>query len=414
MRFLHTSDWHLGRSFHGADLLEAQAAVLAGLVEIVRTESVDAVLVAGDLYDRALPGVDAVELWGDTLDQLCALGVQVIAISGNHDSARRLVGGGTRQLARVGVHVRTEVYRAGEPVILTGAEGTGSVAVYAIPYLDPLSDLTVLEPAVAELPPSSGSPQLAGQMELFESAVGRSAARPRKDAMGRMLELCRTDLEGRPGVRSVVMAHGFVAGGRECDSERELSVGGAGRVPVRAFAGFDYAALGHLHGQQTLGDGEVRYSGSPLAYSFSEASHRKGCWLVDLPAVGPATMQSVPLPEPRGLAVLTGTADELLTSPSFKPVEDHWISVRLTDEASPAGAMARLQRRFPHCVELRWQPIRDGAAVEASYAERVRQPDDLAIATAFIEHVRGTAPSTAELEALSWVLERRLLAAVEV
>jgi DNA repair protein SbcD/Mre11 len=393
MRLLHTSDWHLGRTFHGVDLLDAQSAVVDALVEVVRAERVDAVLVAGDLYDRALPPVGAVELWGEALERLTDAGAAVVAISGNHDSARRL-GGGARLLERARVHLRTDVRAAGIPVVLDDEHGP--VAVYPVPYLDP--DL-----AEPDRPGHEGGRGGAREQRRSHGGVIRAA-----------LDRCRADRLARDGVRAVAMAHAFVAGGEECDSERALSVGGAGQVPPSVFAGFDYVALGHLHGRQRIGAGAVRYAGSPLPYSFSEAAHDKGAWLVELSATGLARVDPVPTPVPRRLVRLSGRLDELVASPSYGAAEDAFVSVVLTDQACPAGAMQRLQRRFPHAVELRWEPEGGIVDLATSYARRVSQPDDLGVVTAFVGHVRNTPPTEAERALLADVVAAAAREHVEV
>jgi exonuclease SbcD len=418
MRLLHTSDWHLGRSFHGVDMLSAQERALDGLIEVVRAEQVAAVIVAGDLYDRALPPVDAVELWGDTLDRLCDAGAQVIVISGNHDSARRLGGGGARQLARAGVHIRTDVQRIAEPVVLE--DETGEVAIYPVPYLEPDVVRPFLAPAVATRPrraPVSGTPTLFDDADASIAPVTAagspvSGLRTHAQVLAAAVGRCRDDLATRAS-RGVVVAHAFVSGGQECDSERELTVGGAARVPLGAFDGFDYVALGHLHGRQTLGNGAVRYAGSPLAYSFSEERHLKGAWLLDITSTGLSAVEPVDTPVPRRLARLRGTLHELLGSSTYDDVEDCFLSVTLLDAACPVGAMARLQQRFPHCVELSWQPAGGIVATEGSYAERLAQPDDLAVLTEFVRHVRNTEVTDAERLELQAALEAGRLAAVE-
>lgn len=418
MRLLHTSDWHLGRSFHGVDMLAAQERALDGLVEVVRSEQIAAVIVAGDLYDRALPPVDAVELWGDTLDRLCDAGARVIVISGNHDSARRLGGGGARQLARAGVHIRTDVQRIAEPVVLE--DETGEVAVYAVPYLEPDVVRPLLVPPVPTRSRRSAAPAMP---TLFDDADGGvspvashgppvSGLRTHAQVLAAAVGRCRDDLATRTG-RGVVVAHAFVSGGQECDSERELTVGGAARVPLGAFDGFDYVALGHLHGRQTLGNGKVRYAGSPLAYSFSEERHVKGAWLVEINSTGLGAVEPVDTPVPRRLARIRGTLDELLSSSTYDDVQDYFLSVTLLDAACPVGAMARLQQRFPHCVELTWQPAGGIVASEGSYAERVAQPDDLAVLTEFVRHVRNAEVTDAERVELQAALEAGRLAAVE-
>ncbi|MGH3510313.1 MAG: metallophosphoesterase family protein, partial [Nocardioidaceae bacterium] len=245
MRILHTSDWHLGRSFHGVGLLDAQAAYADHLLDVVREESVELVLVSGDVYDRALPPVSAVELADETFARLASSRASTVVTSGNHDSPTRL-GFNARLADAAGVHLRTRWQDVATPVLFTDEHGP--VAVYALPYLEPDAVLTAWEL----------------EARSHEAALGAAMAR------------VRADLATRPGTRSVVMAHAFVAGRPDAgpamatDSERDISVGGVQIAPTRLFTDLDYVALGHLHTARQLTD-SVRYSGSPIAYSFSEA-----------------------------------------------------------------------------------------------------------------------------------------------
>jgi DNA repair protein SbcD/Mre11 len=358
MRLLHTSDWHLGRSFHREDMLSAQSRFVDHLVATVRAEAVDAVLVSGDLYDRALPPVDAVALCDEALRRLAAEKVQVIVISGNHDSAQRL-GFGSGLMDAAGVHVRADPARVGEPVLL--ADGT---AVYGIPYLEPEVVRT--------------------RWDLSER--GHTAALT--EAMRRV----RADLTRRGG-RSVVLAHAFVTGGEASDSERDISVGGVASVPMSVFDGVDYVALGHLHGRQRMAE-TVRYSGSPLAYSFSEEHQVKGAWLVDL--ADTVRAEFVPAPVPRPLARLRGRIDDLLTLDAYAPYTGHWLQVTLTDPDRPAGAMDRLRRRFPHTLTLAFEPEGGPADDDRGWAERIRDRSELEIAYDFVREVRGAPADEAE------------------
>ena len=371
VRFLHTSDWHLGRSLHRADLREAQAEFLDALVGVVRSERVDAVLVCGDVYDRAVPSLDAVQLCESALVRLRAAGARVVAISGNHDSATRL-GFSSALVDAAGVHLRTDPARVGSPVLLEDAGG--EVGIYALPYLEP-------ESARVLLPDDPG-----GAAE----PIGRGHAGVLKRAM----DCVRADRVARGLKRAVVMGHAWVAGGEASESERDISVGGVGQVASGIFDGVDYVALGHLHAPQVLSDA-VRYSGSPLAYSFGEARQAKGSWLVDLDASGRVTVERVPAPVPRQLSSIRGRLDELLTDPQLRDVEDHFLSVTLTDPGRPADPMSRLRRRFAHVLVLDHAP--DGAvATSGSYRLRLAGRDDLSVARDFVSHVRGTPPSPEE------------------
>ncbi|MGZ4632399.1 MAG: exonuclease SbcCD subunit D [Actinomycetes bacterium] len=360
MRLLHTSDWHLGRSFHREDLLGAQAQFIDFLVATVTAERVDAVVVSGDVYDRALPSVDAVSLCNDALRRLMATRARVVLISGNHDSARRL-GFGADLIDAAGIHLRTDPARVGAPVLLP--HDAGDVAVYAFPYLEP--DVV--------------------RADLLAGEEGRGHAAVLEAAMAR----ARNDLAARPGARSVVLAHAFVAGGEASDSERDISVGGVSAVPASVFDGADYTALGHLHGAQAITD-RVRYSGSPIAYSFSEEHQRKAVLLVDLPdaAGGAVKVQPVPTPVHRPLARVRGTIDNLLTGDRWSELAGHYLQITLTDAQRPREAMSRLRTRFPHTLVLGFEP-EDSGRDDASYVTRLRGRSDLEVATDFVAHVRS-------------------------
>ncbi len=364
MRILHTSDWHLGRSFHGEDLLAAQAAYLDHLIEAIAAEQVDLVVVAGDVYDRALPPVDAVALADDALHRLAASRARVVVTSGNHDSARRL-GFNARLVDAAGVHLRTDPARVAEPVLVDDEHGP--VAVYGLPYLEP----DVLR-HTWDLP-----------------------NRSHQAAMGHAMGLVRADLARRPaGTRSVVVAHAFVAGGLPSDSERDISVGGVSLVPVELFEGIDYVALGHLHGRATLTE-SVRYSGSPIAYSFSEAHHLKGSWLVDLDAEGLAagSARFLPAPVARGLACLEGTLEDLVGDERHAAHESSWVQVTLTDDVRPVQAMDRLRVRFPHALALRFAPAGVPPATDRTVSTGKSAHE---ISLDFVGLVRGAAATDEE------------------
>ena len=374
MRLLHTSDWHLGRNLHREDLLPAQRAFVDHLVDTVRAERIDAVLVAGDVYDRAVPSLGAVELFDHALHRLAELSVPVVLISGNHDSARRL-GIAARLIERAGVHLRTETARVDEPVLL--ADAHGPVAVYGVPYL---------EPALAAA-------------ELGAERAGHAAV------LGAAMDRIRADLATRPpGTRSVVLAHAFVTGGQASDSERDIAVGGVPSVPASVFDGVHYAALGHLHGCQTINE-RVRYSGSPLAYSFSEADHRKSVWLVDLGPGGEVDARRIDCPVPRPLHRLRGTLAGLLADQALDGYLRHWLQVTLTDPVRPERAMEQLRARFPHTLQLSFEPERRPEDDRPSYAERTRGRDDTQVALGFVRHVRGSDPDPAERELLGEATE---------
>ncbi|HXE44273.1 MAG TPA: exonuclease SbcCD subunit D [Conexibacter sp.] len=372
MRLLHTADWHLGRAFHGEDLLDAQAAFVDFVVDAARSAQVDGILIAGDLYDRALPPVDAVRLASEALARL-AEQAPVVAISGNHDSAARL-GFGAELLASAGLHLRIDPLAASTPVPV--ADGW----VYAIPYLEP--DL-VREP-------------LGIEERSHAAAISAAMARIREDAGSRSGPVA-------------VMAHAFVAGSAPSESERDLAVGGASCVPATAFDGADYAALGHLHGPQVVGGGAGRYAGSPLAFSFSEAGQTKSVALVEVTAGALPLVELLACPVPRPLSTLRGTLDELLADPRLVAHEAAWVQATLTDPVRPGDAMERLRRRFPHAVALAFDPQGAGAAPGDSY-QRLRGLDDDELVQRFVADTRGRAADDDELALLRDALTARRVA----
>lgn len=388
MRIIHTSDWHLGRTLHGVDLLGFQADYLDHLLDLVREESVDAVVVAGDVYDRAIPPVAAVELLSGALSRL-AEHTTVVLSSGNHDSAIRLGFGAA--LMRPEIHVRSAVPNVGTPVVLPTAPGAPPAVVYALPYLDPDACRTLLSP--------DGEP-----LARSHAAVTRAA-----------IDLVSSDLASRrastPQTRALVMAHTFVVGGEASESERDITVGGVNSVPSGVFAGtgLDYVALGHLHGPQKVtipsSDGAAvpvaRYSGSPLAYSFSEMSHKKSTVLIDLPDDGgELTVELIPAPVPRRLAEIRGTLDEILTADGHA---DDWLRVIVIDAARPRDLVARVRQQFPHALQIQHQP--DRVADREAIAVVGAAHDPLDVAKDFVDYVTGAPPQEPEIAVLREALE---------
>jgi exonuclease SbcD len=378
MRILHTSDWHLGRSFHQASLLEAQREFVDRLVATIEAEAVDLLLVSGDVYDRALPSVDAVKLFDDTLVRLRDTGVQMVITSGNHDSALRL-GFGSALLEHAGLHLRTTVADIARPAVFA-ADGF-EVAVYGLPYLEPrmvAESLGVTEP---------------GHPPVVAAALERVRA-----------DLASRQAASAQPVHGVVLAHVFAAGGAGSDSERELSIGGLDIVPTSFFADFTYAALGHLHGRQKLAE-HIRYSGSPIPYSFSEAGHRKGAWLLELGPEGLGEVRGIDWPAAKELRILKGKIDDLLTDAQYASAQDAWCQVTLTDTHRPAGAMERLRGRFPDTLVLNFEPEDREADPHHSYAERLAAATSpVQVCAGFVDHVRLRPLNEAEEELVTSVL----------
>ena len=347
MRLLHTSDWHLGRIFHGESLLSEQQEAVDRLVELASNAGVDLVVIAGDLYDRAIPPADAITLFNDALVRLHDTGAKIVAIAGNHDSAAR-VAVADQLLEHAGVTIRGDVARCTRPLRLDPDDGGPTVAIYPVPYLEP----------------SLAGPLL-GRLDDADGADATDASRRfrHREVTNYATTLIRRHAASLGSVRTVVVAHTFVAGGTTSDSERDLTVGNIDLVDMSAFDGFDYVALGHLHRDQAFDGCRVAYSGTPLPYSFSEERDTKSARIVEMDSRGRCRTEVVPLGVGRPLRTLRGAFDDLLGNPDFADAEQARVRIQLTDLDLPLQAMPRLQQRFPHAVVLQHDP--DGRAASS-------------------------------------------------
>ncbi|MBT2484874.1 MULTISPECIES: exonuclease SbcCD subunit D [unclassified Microbacterium] len=385
MRILHTSDWHIGRTFHGNSTMDALTEVLGALTEQVRQNSVDVVLLAGDVFDSATPSGAAYTLLGDALVALHETGAHVIVTSGNHDSAARL--GFQARLLRDGIHVLTDPLAIGTPVTI--ADGDGPVHFFGIPYL---------EPAIVRQHWPDGD---AGGRQLRTQAL----------TMAHAMDLVRAGMRENTG-RSVAIAHCFAAGvDATVGLEREVRQGGLDVVPLSVFDGPDYVALGHIHGRQQISE-RVRYAGAPLHYSFGEQHKPRGSWLVDLDARGLASVEWLELPVPRRLVTLTGSLDEILAEAMVAEHAGDWVCAIYTDATPQAEPMRRLRASYPHCAMVQHQPGVAPDDSDRSYSRRLRDAvTDADRIEAFLEHVRaGRGPTDVESELIRAVLDERALA----
>ena len=498
MRILHTSDWHLGRTFHGRVLDDAHAVFADHLVELARTEAVDAVVVSGDVYDRAIPPTDSVRLLDETLRRLSDI-TRVILTPGNHDSARRL--GFASDLLREGLTIRARVADVDRPIIIPGPDGDDGLYVYALPYLDPDAARETLPPLLADrlgeeptdadrtavpegartAPETAGdhSEKAAGDPpETASDAPARRLPRSHEAVVSGALRLVAADLAARrtaapARVPALVMSHAFVVGGLPSEeSERDIRVGGVDSVPSGVFAslggspsarecgGLDYVALGHLHRPQEIrsaggagrpngpgkaggtggpeagesdGPGEsgppqrgsrmlecsaaalaasgppqqgprpgprLVYSGSPLAFSFSEAPFPKSSVLVVLGPDGVASLERVPAPVPHRIETVTGTMDELL-SPAWDHAAGAWVRA-VVRGPMPLGATSRLRERFGQVLAI----VREED--EEAPRERIvvtRAANPLEVSAQFLAEVAEREPSPAERDVLARAYE---------
>ena len=365
MRLLHTSDWHLGRSFHNTDMLESQQHAIDFIVSTVAERQIDVVLLSGDVYDRALPPVDAVRMFDQALVDLHAAGAEVVVTSGNHDSAIRL---GFMSRMMHGVHIRTAPEAITEPVIYDDAGHR--VCIWTVPYLEP---------------------------RLHAADFGVDANH--FSIMSYVMEQVRAEIadRGLTDATHIMMAHLFAAGASASESERDIGegteVGTLGQVPADMFDGMDYVALGHLHGRQTMTD-TVRYSGSPVAYSFSEHAHRKGMWLLE--TGHELRIEPIDIPQLKSLAVLKDEIEPLLESEEYAWAEDAWCQITVTDPKRPPQAFRRLKHRFPGMLNFILAPTGD-TEQHTTYSDRIaKAKTDMDLVLDFIDHVRNRPASDNE------------------
>ncbi len=385
MRFIHTSDWHLGRRLQTIDLIGYQSTFLDWLLATAKARAVDAVVVSGDVYDRSLPPSEAVDLLDRTVAAFADAGIPMVIIPGNHDHPVRLRYGGAL-FAQSGIHVRAEVDKIADPVVLADADG--EVGFYGIPYLIP---------------------------DAVMSELG--AERSHESVLAAAVDRIRLDAEARGLGRTVVAAHAFITGGEASDSERQIRVGGVGDAPAGVFDGISYVALGHLHGPQVVVGPHpgtiLAYSGSPIAFSFSERDHQKSVFLVELDAAGTVTSERLPTPVPRALRQVRGRLDELLATADRdnSGLADSWLKVILTDAVRPESPMEKLRQVWPHTIALEFEPDVDlNSSTGLVPVSSVTDPAD--ITADFYTHVTGSVPDDPTRTLIGQVVESTAVEAV--
>jgi exonuclease SbcD len=382
VKILHTSDWHIGRTFHTHSTLEHLRQVLEVLAAEVRDRGIDVVLVAGDVFDTAVPSADAMSVLSGAFRSIRDAGARIVMTSGNHDSITRL-GFHAEWISAAGIHVLTQHQALHTPVTIDDEHGP--VHFYGIPYLEP---------------------------SLIRHDYPDVELRTHEHALGHAMQRIRADLTERGG-RSVVLSHCFASGVSASEGvERDILSGGLNIVSTDLFDGPDYVALGHIHGRAALTE-RVRYSGAPLHYSFSETDKLRGGWLVELNAVGLGEVEWLDLPVPRRLTQLTGEIEELLSDAAFADFENDWVKAVVTDRVRPMDSMRRLQSRFPHCVALEHRPAVSGEEPAESYSQRMEGRTDAEVIAGFVAHVRnGVGPNEFERQLIGDLLVERRTAEV--
>jgi len=363
MKFIHTSDWHIGRQLHNQSLLEDQAFVLDQIVDFAVENKVDAVVVAGDIYDRAIPPVQAVELLDHILNRLITdLGIPVLMIAGNHDSHARL-GFAASHMSDNGLYIQGPLTTGIEPIIIKDGEGGSDAAFFLIPYVEPLALKNLLQ-----------DKQLASDIKSHQ------------DAMSFFLQdIALHDTGDAP---KVVVSHCFIDGGEESDSERPLSIGGADRISPTLFKDFSYTALGHLHGPQFKGSNNIRYSGSLLKYSFSEARQKKSVTLVELNHQGEANIELLALKPKRDTRIITGFLDEII-SEATNDVNNHdYLMIRLLDKHAILDPIGKLRSVYPNVLHLERTGLMSDHEHIALAPEQLKQ-NELDMLQSFFAQITG-------------------------
>lgn len=373
MKFLHLADLHLGKRVNGFSMLEDQAHILRQILAILDDERLDGVLIAGDVYDKSVPSVEAVELLDGFLTELRTRGVPVLLISGNHDSPERLAFGG-RVMDSCGIHISPVYDGALAPVTLH--DEFGPVHVWLLPFVKPAH--------VRRWFPDA-------DIESYTDAVAEAVAHMDIDT----------------AARNVLVTHQFVTGGTRSGSE-ELSVGGTDNVDSGVFAPFDYVALGHLHGAQHIGSETIRYAGSPLKYSFSEARQHKSVTVVTLGEKGDVQVRTVALTPLRELREIRGSYDEL-TARSFyehTTYRSDYLHLILTDEQDVFDAMSRLRTIYPYLMTLDYDNARTRAAGGMSVPAETERRTPLELFEALYQRQNHQPMSEVQREYIAQLMEQ--------
>ncbi|EGU37720.1 hypothetical protein VII00023_01910 [Vibrio ichthyoenteri ATCC 700023] len=378
MKFLHTSDWHLGRQFHNVSLLDDQQAVLNQMIAYIEQNPVDALVIAGDIYDRSVPPTAAIELMNHFVDKVCGeLSLPIILIPGNHDGAQRL-GFAASQMKGAGLHILANFNDMLTPVVIES--DIGEVAFYGMPYNDP---------------------ELVRHYYQSDTSA-QSPIKDHDDAHKLLAErICQ---QFKPSQKNVLISHCFVDGAIESESERPLSIGGSDRVSHQHFVPFDYVALGHLHQPQKKGEEYIRYSGSLMKYSFSEQHQAKGMTLVELGQDGFQSATHIPLTAPHQMRIIDGEMEEILQQGKTDPNSHDYLLVRLHDKHAILDPMEKLRQVYPNVLHLEKPGMLIGVEQQLGKARLARGELDM-FKDFFLEAKQDTMTEAQE-QAVSQVIEQ--------
>ena len=365
MKFLHLSDLHLGKRVNEFSMLEDQEYILTEIINIIDEQKAEGVWIAGDIYDKPVPPAEAVQLLDHFLNQLAKRRLPVFVVSGNHDSAERLAFG-ARLMRGKGIYISPVFSGTIEPVILQ--DNFGEIAIYMLPFIRP-SNVRHAYPDV----------EIGSYNEAVRAVVER--------------------MEIKPERRNVLIAHQFVTGASRCESE-EIAVGGMDNVDAENFDAFDYAALGHIHGPQKIGRDTVRYSGTPLKYSFSEADHKKAALIVTIEEKGNINIEEIPLSPRRDMREIRAIYLELTAVANSKGTNtDDYLHITLTDEEDVPDAIGKLRTIYPNIMRLDYDNKRTQAGIEIQEAKNIERKTPMQLLKEFYEF-QNNQPLTKEQEAL--------------
>ena len=353
MRFLHTADWHLGRIFYGQYLTDDQAHVLENqFFSILKDEKIDGILLAGDVFDRAVPPIEAIELWDSIITRLAMdYKVPLFVVSGNHDGAERLEVGRS-MLSRSGIHIWGSPHHALQPFEFEGADG--KVAICPMPFSEPrrIGDALGLGAIVSKpVDIDMSEDSLFSYVETDE----QEPASLNLHNYDQMYQAWSNHLRNQvpKGMRSIAISHAFVMGGDVGGSERTLSIGGSEQVSPQVFKDFQYTALGHLHGPQRMGADYIRYSGSPLKYSFDEHTQKKSFTIIDMNAKGNVDISTIPVEAKRDVVILEGYFEDLLNNKELQAKhKEDYVQARLLDTMPIMDGMAKLRQVYHRCMTI--------------------------------------------------------------
>ena len=373
LRFIHTADWHLGRIFHGQHLTEDQSYLLQDFLRMVTETKAEAVILAGDIYDRAVPPTEAVELFDEVLAKLLLeKKVKVFFIAGNHDSASR-IGFGSRLFAGQGLFVQGLLTKTMAPVVLE--DSYGPVYFSLLPYMEPSTVRSVFR---------------IEEMMDFDAATGT------------VVEQAAAKIPA--GRRSVAVAHAFIAGGQSSESERPLSVGGSSNVGAGWFRPFSYTALGHLHNAQPAGAENIRYSGSLMKYSFDEAGQKKSLAVVEMDGTGQVTAEFLPLVPKHDVCRVKGSMAEILQNREKYPCSEDYMLVELTDSGAVLDAHGKLEKVYPNLMQIERPGLLQSGELREHGTSYIGRPDDVLFAD-FFQDMTGEALDEAQQQALKVSME---------